>query len=58
MSKDKGTKNVKKAPAGNSAGKSKIVSDYKMESKGGISKSPIIEAFLPKNDAKFAGKKS
>ncbi|MBK9108854.1 MAG: hypothetical protein IPM92_10940 [Saprospiraceae bacterium] len=58
MSKDRGTKNVKKAPAGKSSGKLKIVSDYKSESKGGISKSPVIEAFLPKNDSKSAGKKS
>ena len=34
MSKDKGTKNTKKAPADKSLGKTKPVSDYKNESKG------------------------
>jgi len=56
MSKDKGTKNHKKAPADKSLGKSKPASDYKSETKGGI-KQPTTEAFIPKPDAK-TGKKS
>jgi hypothetical protein len=35
MSKDKGSKNVKKAPADKSLSKAKGVSDYKSESKSG-----------------------
>lgn len=52
MSKDKGTKNHKKAPADKSAGKGKILSAYKAESKGGQDKSPTLEAFIPKLDPK------
>ena len=33
MSKDKGSKNIKKAPADKTSGKTKHVSDYKAESK-------------------------
>ncbi|MBK6546811.1 MAG: hypothetical protein IPO78_09235 [Saprospiraceae bacterium] len=58
MSKDKGTKNLKKAPADRSSGKSKVVSDYKSESKGGHGKSPVIDSFIAKNDQKSGGKKS
>ena len=54
MSKDEGSKNVKKAPADKTAGKSKPVSDYKSESKSGQNKSPVIEAFIPKADTKTA----
>lgn len=35
MSKDKGSKSIKKAPADKSLAKSKGVSDYKSESKSG-----------------------
>lgn len=49
MSKDKGTKNVKKAPADKTSGKSKVVSDYKSESK---SKQSSNDTFAPKSDAK------
>lgn len=52
MSKDKGTKNHKKPPADKSSGKGKVLSDYKSESKSGVTKSPTLEAFLPKNDNK------
>ena len=53
MSKDKGTKNVKKAPADKSAGKK--ISSYKSESKSGITKAPGIAAFIPKQDPKTGG---
>ena len=52
MSKDKGTKNIKKAPADKSLGKQKAVSDYKAEGKGGINKQPALEAFVTKPDHK------
>ncbi len=52
MSKDKGTKNHKKAPADKSAGKGKILSAYKSESKTGQPKQSAIEAFIPKSDTK------
>ncbi len=51
MSKDKGTKNVKKAPADKST-KNKATSDYKSESK---SKDPSLGAFVPKTDGKAGG---
>lgn len=54
MSKDKGSKNHKKAPADKTAGKSKPVSDYKSESKSGQDKAHAIEAFIPKADPKTA----
>lgn len=47
MSKDKGQKNVKKAPADKSNGKIKPVSDYKSESK---SKSSAAVPLVPKKD--------
>jgi hypothetical protein len=50
MSKDKGTKNQKKAPADKSAGKH--LSAYKSESKGGIGKQTTLEPFIPKPDVK------
>ncbi len=49
MSKDKGSKNIKKAPADKSAGKSKAVSAYKSETKSGQSS---LEPFTPKPDSK------
>ncbi len=52
MSKDKGTKNHKKAPADKSAGKGKAVSSYKSEGKNGPDKQPTLEAFIPKPDTK------
>jgi hypothetical protein len=51
MSKDKGRKNVKKAPANKSSGKEKQVSDYKSEGK---SKYPTLSAFIPKPEIKAA----
>lgn len=51
MSKDKGTKNHKKAPADKN--KSKLVSAYKSEGK---SASPTLPAFVPKPDANKTGK--
>lgn len=52
MSKDKGSKNHKKAPADKSAGKSKSESDYKSEGK---SKEPALDTFTPKNSSKSGG---
>ena len=52
MSKDKGTKNHKKVPADKSAGKGKILSAYKSESKTGQPKQSALEAFIPKSDTK------
>jgi hypothetical protein len=55
MSKDKGTKNHKKAPQDKSSGKGKIVSAYKSEGKNGIDKQPTLEAFIPKAAPKTGG---
>jgi hypothetical protein len=55
MSKDKGTKNHKKAPADKSLGKTKASSDYKSESKGGLNKQPGLDAFISKTDTKSSG---
>lgn len=55
MSKDKGHKNTKKAPADKSSGKSKKGSDYKNEGKISTSVG-VIEAFHPKLTEK-GGKK-
>jgi hypothetical protein len=52
MSKDKGTKNHKKAPADKSKGKGKILSAYKSESNSGQIKETRLEAFVPKTDNK------
>jgi hypothetical protein len=51
MSKDKGTKNIKKAPADKSKGGGKPISDYKSESKGGI-KTQVVEKSDPKSGGK------
>ncbi len=48
MSKDKGTKNVKKAPASQTSGKVKILSAYKSE---GIS-TTTLDVFKPKTRLK------
>ena len=53
MSKDKGSKNVKKAAAGKSEGKKKPASDYKTEIKG---KQSSNEPPIPKNPTKGDGK--
>ena len=55
MSKDKGGKNVKKAPAGKGTGKVKAISDYKAESKTGYGKEPTLNVFTPKPAAKSGG---
>lgn len=55
MSKDKGSKNIKKAPADKSLGKGKPVSDYKAEGKSGQSKGAPIETFVPKTEPKTSG---
>ena len=55
MSKDKGTKNHKKAPADKSSGKGKVLSAYKSESKSSLDKQPTLEAFIPKPDFKAGG---
>ena len=54
MSKDKGSKNEKKAPADKSGGKTKALSSYKSESKSG-GKGANIEAFSPKTEPKSGG---
>ncbi|MBK8192172.1 MAG: hypothetical protein IPK76_02710 [Lewinellaceae bacterium] len=52
MSKNKGTKNSKKAPADKSAKKDKVLSDYKAENK----KSQTgLDPFTPKPDFKSGG---
>ena len=43
MSKDKGVKNIKKAPADKTKGIGKAVSPYKSEGKSGISVTPKPE---------------
>jgi hypothetical protein len=43
MSKDKGSKNIKKAPADKSKGVVKTLSPYKTEGKGGITITPKPE---------------
>lgn len=55
MSKDKGSRNHKKAPADKSSGKGKVLSDYKNESKNGDGKQPPLEAFDKKPDTKTGG---
>ena len=55
MSKDKGTKNHKKAPADKTSGKGKVPSAYKSESKSGLDKQPTLEPFLTKSDNKTGG---
>jgi hypothetical protein len=56
MSKDKGSKNHKKAPADKTSGKSKE-SDYKSEGKSGSAANPNLEVFAPKTDPKTIGGK-
>lgn len=53
MSKDKGSKNHKKAPADKSTGKAKPESDYKSEGKKG--KDPALDVFVPKPNPKTGG---
>ena len=49
MSKDKGSKNVKKAPADKSEGKKKGASDYKSEGKSGNTSKPSgSDSMIPK----------
>ena len=47
MSKDKGVKNIKKAPKDKTLDKKKA-SDYKSETKSGLSSKSNIDAFKPK----------
>ena len=54
MSKDKGVKNIKKAPADKTTGKIKEVSAYKSEGKNG---NKIIVPDSSKTDGKAGGKK-
>ena len=56
-SKDKGNKNQKKAPADPDSGKTKSVSAYKSEGKGGYGSKPTLDAFVPKADPKSEGKR-
>lgn len=55
MSKDKGSKNHKKAPADKSSGKGKVLSRYKAEGKSGQDKQSTIEAFVRNPDTKTGG---
>jgi len=48
MSKDKGEKNQKKAPADKSTSKNKEQSSYKNENQGGPKKSDRIDEIVPK----------
>ncbi|MBK8703080.1 MAG: hypothetical protein IPN33_05350 [Saprospiraceae bacterium] len=48
MSKDKGHKNHKKAPADKSTGKTKVASAYKSEGKTSLQ--PSLDVFVPKPD--------
>mgnify|MGYP001581061156 CR=1 FL=1 len=50
MSKDKGSKNHKKAPADKSAGKQKTLTDYQAGKKGNKGKLSPIEPFVAKSD--------
>ncbi len=54
MSKDKGSKNHKKAPADKSSGKGKVLSAYKSESKSGPG-NPALDAFAPKPESNKGG---
>ena len=56
-SKDKGSKNQKKAPADPASGKTKSVSAYKSEGKSGYGSNPALDAFVPKADPKTDGKR-
>ncbi len=51
MSKDKGVKNIKKAPADKSLANKKA-SDYKSESKSGLSNQSNLDAFKTKPEPK------
>ena len=53
MSKDKGSKDKKKAPANKTGGKEKVKSAYKMEGKGGADKVGL-NVFGQKSDGKPA----
>ncbi len=55
MSKDRGTKNVKKAPADKSLGSLKKESAYKSEKNSGQSSQSNIKVFVPKDDNKKGG---
>lgn len=54
MSKDKGSKNNKKAPADKLSGKGKVLSAYKSESKGGPA-NPALDAFTAKPESGKGG---
>lgn len=57
MSKDKGVKNVKKAPADKTKGKAKVVSAYKSEGKSSYGADSKLDAFTPKTDSKTGNSK-
>jgi len=57
MSKDKGSKNHKKAPADKSPGKGKDLSAYQSENKRGHATPTTLDAFVPKTDTKTSGNK-
>ncbi len=57
MSKDKGVKNIKKAPADRSLGKGKVLSSYKSESKSGTGSQNTQKTFTPKSENKDGGGK-
>lgn len=55
MSKDKGSKNKKKAPADKNSGKTKVQSSYQEENKKG-NQNTTLDAFAPKTEGKGSGK--
>ena len=58
MSKDKGVKNIKKAPADKTKGKAKVVSAYKSEGKSSYGSDTKLDAFVTKKETKTDSKKS
>ncbi len=55
MSKNKGNKNHKKAPANKADGKVKVLSAYKSEGKEGVGSDPALDVFATKNSSKKGG---
>lgn len=55
MSKDKGSKNKKKAPADKNSGKTKVQSSYQEENNS-KNQDTTLDAFAPKPAAKGGGK--
>ena len=58
MSKDKGVKNIKKAPADKTKGKGKVVSAYKSEGKSSYGTDSRHDVSTPKSDSKTGNSKN